>query len=80
MLWPDGGVSLRTCERTFVALPDGIGEPVSAVGEDGDAATRLRYGTVPAALAAEVTEVRAGRPRVADMPRQFARSAVEPHE
>ena len=80
VLWPDGGVSLRTCERTFVALPDAIGEPVSAAGEDGDAATRLRYGTVPAALAAEVTEVRAGRPRVADMPRQFARSAVEPHE
>jgi hypothetical protein len=80
VLWPDGGVSLRTCERTFVAASDATGGLVSAEGEDGDASTRFRYGTVPAALAAEVTEVKAGTPRVADMPRQFAQPAVEPHE
>jgi len=79
VLWPDGAVSLRTCERTFVAATDAINGPVRADGQDGASATRFRYGAVPAPLAAQVTEVKGGRPRVADMPRQFALPAVEPH-
>jgi hypothetical protein len=78
VLWPDGAVSLRTCERTFVAADELVGAAVRADGHDGDGDTRFRYGTVPAPLAAQVTDVRAGRPRVADMPRQFAQPA--PHE
>jgi hypothetical protein len=80
VLWPDGAVSLRTCERTFVAATDAIGGPVRADGRDGDPVTRFRYGAVPGPLAAQVTEVKAGKPRVADMPRQFAQPVVEPRE
>jgi hypothetical protein len=80
VLWPDGDVSLRTWERTFVSAPGEVGAPVRADGLDGDASTRFRWGTVPPTVAAEVTDVRAGQPRVADMPRQFAQPAVERHE
>ena len=80
VLWPDGAVSLRTCERTFVAAVDAVGGRVRADGQDGEPVTRFRYGVVPGPLAAEVTEVKAGVPRVADMPRQFAQPAVERHE
>ncbi|GAA1914123.1 fascin domain-containing protein [Nocardioides marmoribigeumensis] len=80
VLWPDGGVSLRTCERTFVAAPGEVGATVRADGRDGEATTRLRYGMVPGALAREVAEVKAGTPRVADMPRQFAQPVVESRE
>lgn len=78
VLWPDGTVQLRTCERTFVAADETAGALLRADGLDGDADTRFRYGTVPAPLVDHVTEVKAGRPRVADMPRQFAQPA--PHE
>jgi hypothetical protein len=79
VLWPDGAVSLRTWERTFVAADTAHGA-LRADGADGEPLTRFHYGTVPAPLASRVAEVKAGAPRVADMPRQFARSAVEPHE
>ena len=72
VLWPDGDVSLRTCERTFVAASDRVGSRVRGDGEDGDPVTRFRYGAVPATLVQQVLETREGRPRVADMPRQFA--------
>ena len=85
VLWPDGGVSLRTCERTFVAAPELEGLPVAADGEDGEPATRFRYADVPRGAAADVMQVKAGVPRVADMPRQFAQpvddqASVERHE
>ncbi len=72
VLWPDGDVSLRTCERTFLAASELVGSRVRGDGADGDPATRFRYGAVPATLAEQVRATRAGRPRVADMPRQFA--------
>ena len=80
VLWPDGSVSLRTCERTFVAAPGEVGAHLRADGADGEPETRFRYGTVPGPLASEVAEVTAGRPRVADMPRQFAQPVVESRE
>ena len=72
VLWPDGDVSLRTCERTFVAAPAAPGLPVTADGADGEPSTRFRYADVPATAAADAAQVEAGVPRVADMPRQFA--------
>jgi len=75
VLWPDGAVQLRTSVRTFVAADDLVSSTLRADGLDGDAATRFRYGTVPGPLVAQVTEAQAGRPRVADMPRQFAQPA-----
>lgn len=72
VLWPDGHISLRTCERTFVAAPAEPGDPLSAEGEEGDSSTRFRYVEVPAQAAGDVARVKAGVPRVADMPRQFA--------
>ena len=74
VLWPDGSVSLRTCERTFVAAPETPREPLRADREDADPTTRLRYAPVPDPVAAEVVQVQGGAPRVADMPRQFAQS------
>jgi hypothetical protein len=72
VLWPDGDISLRTCERTFVAAPPAAGSPVTADGEDGDPSTRFRYADVPGPAAMEAVRAKAGVPRVADMPRQFA--------
>ncbi len=80
VLWPDGGVSLRTCELSFVAAPHLAHGPVRADGEDGEPATRFRYGAVRSHVEADVLAVKAGAPRVADMPRQFARPPVESRE
>jgi hypothetical protein len=80
VLWPDGDVSLRPCERTFVAAPDAVGEPLRADGADGEPVTRFRYGVVPGPLAADVAQAKAGAPRVADMPRQFAQPVAESRE
>ncbi len=77
VLWPDGTVSLRTCERTYVAAPENPRKPLRADGADGDPATRLRYITVPGSVAAQVASVQSGKPRVADMPRQFAQPLEE---
>ena len=80
VLWPDGDVSLRSCERTFVVAPRLTGMPMGAHGQDGDPAARFRYADVPAPAAQHVVMVNAGTPRVADMPRQFAQPVVEPLE
>ena len=80
VLWPDGDVSLRSCERTFVVAPPTTGMPLGADGQVGDPGARFRYADVPAPAAQQVVMVRAGTPRVADMPRQFAQPVVEPFE
>ena len=77
VLWPDGSVSLRTYERTYVAAPENPSKPLRADGGDGEPATRLRYAVVPGSVAAEVASVQSGTPRVADMPRQFAQPLEE---
>ena len=77
VLWPDGDVSLRTWERTFVSAPPAPGFPMTADGQDGEPSVRLRYADVPGPVATEAVGVKAGVPRVADMPRQFAQPVTQ---
>jgi len=77
VLWPDGSVSLRTYERTYVTAPENPSKPLRADAEEADQTTRLRYAAVPGSIADEVAAVQAGTPRVADMPRQFAQPLEE---
>src|SRR5688500_8318504 len=46
VLWPDGQVSLRTCQLTYVAADAATGG-VSSCRTEADAGTRFRYVAVP---------------------------------
>jgi hypothetical protein len=78
VLWPDGDVSLRTWELTFVAAPPVPGFPMTADGRDGELSTRFRHADVPGRAATQAVRTKAGVPRVADMPRQFAQPVSRP--
>lgn len=77
ILWPEGEVSLRTCELTFVSVTDQARgqEPalVCNVAETGEH-ERFRYHDLPHDVLLAVQDVISGQPQVPDMPRQFAHS------
>lgn len=75
VLWPTGEVSLRTLHREFVTAPGDDGDAVLGNGLEGDPAIRLRYEPVPMTTRMAAMRIKAGAPRVADMPRQFAQVA-----
>jgi hypothetical protein len=79
VLWPDGAVSLRTCEMTFVAVADaGPGRTaVTCNSVETDAPARFRYVDPPEELRARAEEIVERQPQVPDMPRQFAHAAEE---
>lgn len=79
VLWPDGEVSLRSCEMTFVAVsddgPDGVTLTCHSV--DTGAAARFHYVDPPHRLRDKAEEIVERQPQVPDMPRQFAHVAED---
>jgi hypothetical protein len=81
VLWPDGSVSFRTCELTYVAVdtdsPQAHGRAARVVCDSNDTgpATRFTYLDPSPALAEAAADIVAGQPVVPDMPRQFAHTA-----
>lgn len=74
ILWPDGEVSLRTCELTYVSVTrDGSRDAaVTCAGIDTGAAERFRYVDPPVELVTKAEAIVERQPQVPDMPRQFA--------
>jgi hypothetical protein len=77
VLWPDGEVSLRTCEMTYVAVSGSDAEPVSCSGVDTGPQARFRYVEPPGHLRARAEDIVERQPQVPDMPRQFAHTGEE---
>jgi hypothetical protein len=81
ILWPDGAVSLRTCELTYLsvrgATGPGGGLPVACNGIATGAGERFRYVEPPTELLSKAVEIVDLQPQVPDMPRQFAYSSEE---
>jgi hypothetical protein len=78
ILWPDGGVSFRTCELTFLSVAGPLhgSEPELVCSETESGGTaRFRYVDPPADLLDRAQEIAEGQPQVPDMPRQFAHSS-----
>lgn len=83
ILWPDGEVSLRTCELTYVSLsPAAAGAEtrgsealVTCAGTDTGPSERFRYVEPPPELVAQAEAIAQRQPQVPDMPRQFAHTA-----
>lgn len=78
ILWPDGGVSLRTCELTFLSVSGPLhgSEPeVVCNGAETGTSARFRYVDPPVELMERALEIVEGQPQVPDMPRQFAHSS-----
>lgn len=77
ILWPDGAISFRTCELTFVAVASTAHGAITSVTCD-DAETgpagRFRYHQPPLQLLRKAEEIVQRQPQVPDMPRQFAHS------
>ena len=74
ILWPDGEVSLRTCELTYVSVSAGPDREttVSCAGIDTGASERFRYVSPPGELVSRAESIAERQPQVPDMPRQFA--------
>jgi hypothetical protein len=75
VLWPNGEVSFRTCELTYLSVTEGTrgSEPVVACGgNESGAAERFRYSEPADHLLEQADEIVARQPQVPDMPRQFA--------
>ncbi len=85
ILWPEGEISLRTCELTFVALGEHPRRELICNLEDPDEHARFHYRDLPHDVLVAVEDVVSGQPQVPDMPRQFAhtiddlRDAPEQH-
>jgi hypothetical protein len=78
ILWPDGAVSFRTCELTYVSTAAAVrgGNPVIDAGEtDTVPEARFRYLDPPRTLVEMALQVIEGQPQVPDMPRQFAHTS-----
>ena len=80
ILWPDGAVSFRTYELTYVSV-DGVeqGDRRSVVcgTTQTGAGERFRYIEPPDHLLERAEEIVERQPQVPDMPRQFAHSSEE---
>ena len=77
ILWPDGEVSLRTCELTYVSVSAGPDRDatVSCAGIDTGASERFRYVAPPDELVSRAEAIAERQPQVPDMPRQFAHTS-----
>ncbi len=72
VLWPDGEISLRTCELTYLTvLQVGLGS-LSALGLDTGPSERFRYAVPPDEVAERAEAIVQGQPQVMAMPQQFA--------
>jgi hypothetical protein len=77
-LWPDGEVSLRTCELSYVSVsPAAAGRDafVTCAGIDAGVSERFRYVDPPVQLATAAAAIVQRQPQVPDMPRQFAHTS-----
>lgn len=77
ILWPDGEVSFRTCELTFVAVTpaqQGTDAVLACRDTETGPAARFRYVEPTQDLVDRTLEIVEGLPTVPDMPRQFAHS------
>lgn len=75
ILWPEGEVSLRTCELTFVSLlveTQGAEPELLCNVEETGERERFRYHELPHEVLVAVEDIVSGQPQVPDMPRQFA--------
>jgi hypothetical protein len=76
ILWPNGEVSFRTCELTFLSVSGpalhGHEATVTCGGNESGTAERFRYSEPPDHLLEQADEIVARQPQVPDMPRQFA--------
>lgn len=80
ILWPDGEVSFRTYELTYVSVSESATDGERSVlcdGTETGAAERFRYIAPPDQLLANAKEIVERQPQVPDMPRQFAHTSEE---
>jgi hypothetical protein len=80
ILWPDGGVSFRTYELTYLSVSGELHghEPVIVCdGSTTGPSERFRYVDPPGELVDRAQEIVERQPQVPDMPRQFAHIAEE---
>lgn len=77
ILWPDGEVSFRTYELTYISVTQGQEWSVDCGGTATGGAERFRYVEPPDHLLEKSEEVVEHQPQVPDMPRQFAHTTEE---
>lgn len=80
ILWPNGEVSFRTSELTYLSVhgaKDSDEPTVDCGGTESGAAARFRYSEPPDNLLEQAEVIVARQPQVPDMPRQFARHSDE---
>lgn len=78
ILWPDGAVSLRSYELTYLSVsPAAVDRAASitCVGLDTGVSERFHYVDPSAELVAQAEAIVEHQPQVPDMPRQFAHTS-----
>lgn len=77
ILWPNGEVSFRTCELTYLSVDPEPAASLVCDGKDTGAAEKFRYSEPPDDVIERAEAIVRRQPQVPDMPRQFAHTAEE---